>query len=177
MPDPQNGHAVILKDLTKRFGSFTAVNKLRVDAIFEKSLEAKNIAYTRFTASPTILNNILWQGMAEGDTAFYHGYYSFFDAEPRIDSFTVIPKNHHLLAGMEGSYAATVSFSHNDASTTTPFSFNVAGTATTVTGSGSGDGSGGGGGCAAGSSSSLVGLLFLFLLGVAAVTRRRNARA
>lgn len=87
-------------------------------------------------------------------------------------SFTIT-----FLAGMEGSYAATVSFSHNDASTTTPFSFNVAGTATTVTGSGSGGGSGGGGGCAAGSSSSLVGLLFLFLLGVAAVTRRRNARA
>ncbi|MFZ2900686.1 MAG: metal-dependent hydrolase [Saprospiraceae bacterium] len=82
--------------------AFTAVNKLRVDAIFEKSLEGKNIAYTRFTASPTILNNILWQGIAEGDTAFYHGYYSFFDAEPRIDSFTVIPKNHHLLEGMEG---------------------------------------------------------------------------
>ncbi|MCG3182213.1 MAG: hypothetical protein ICCCNLDF_00274 [Planctomycetes bacterium] len=86
-------------------------------------------------------------------------------------SFTIT-----FLAGMEGSYAATVSFSHNDASTTTPFSFNVTGSATTVTGSGGGD-SGGGGGCAAGTSSSLVSLLFLFLLGAAALTRRRDARA
>lgn len=82
--------------------AFTGINKLRVDSIFERSLEAQQIQHTRFMASPTIFNNILWQGIAEGDTAYYHGFYSFFDAEPRIDSFTVIPKNHHLLEGLEG---------------------------------------------------------------------------
>ena len=81
--------------------AFTAINKVRVDKIFSDSLKAEQISHTRFTTSPTILNNILWQGVAEGDTAFYHGYYSFFDPAPRIDSFTVIPKRHELLKGLE----------------------------------------------------------------------------
>jgi hypothetical protein len=81
-----------------------------------------------------------------------------------------------FLAGAEGTFGASVSFSHNDSSTTTPFSFNVTGTATTATGSGGGSG-GSGGGCAAGSGSSLLGLLFLLGLGAIAVTRRRGNRA
>lgn len=87
--------------ISSAYLAFTGVNKLRIDRIFERSLEAQQIAHTRFTASPTIFNNILWQGVAEGDTAFYHGFYSFFDTSSRIDSFTVIPKNHFLLGGLE----------------------------------------------------------------------------
>ncbi|MCB9935971.1 MAG: VCBS repeat-containing protein [Planctomycetes bacterium] len=88
-------------------------------------------------------------------------------------SFTVT-----YTAAAEGTFGAIVSFSHNDASTATPFSFGVTGSATSVTGGASGGGSGGGGGgCAAGSSSSLIGLLFLFMLAGLAATRRRGNRA
>jgi len=86
--------------ISSAYLAFTVINKVRVDKIFANSLKAKEITYSRYTTSPTIFNNILWQGIAEGDTAFYHGYYSFFDPAPQIDSFTVIPKGHELLDDM-----------------------------------------------------------------------------
>jgi inner membrane protein len=76
---------------------------LRIDKIFEKSLAEQGIQYNRFRAAPTIFNNILWQGTAEGDTAFYYGEYSFFDAEPKILEFMEYPKNHDLLSKYEGN--------------------------------------------------------------------------
>ena len=33
----------------------------------------------------TILNNILWTGIAESDTAYFYGTYSYFDAEPLFE--------------------------------------------------------------------------------------------
>lgn len=82
---------------------FTIYNKVRVDRVFEASLQREGIAYQRYMTSPTILNNILWQGIAEGDTAYYHGMFSILDQEAKVLSFTVIPKNHHLIAGYEAS--------------------------------------------------------------------------
>jgi inner membrane protein len=82
---------------------FTGYNKLRIDKIFEKSLAEQGIQYNRFRAAPTIFNNILWQGTAEGDTTFYYGEYSFFDAEPKILEFMEYPKNHDLLSKYEGN--------------------------------------------------------------------------
>ena len=77
------------------------------------------------------------------------------------------------LASSVGSHNATVSFTHNDTSTTTPFSFAVSGT-TTAAGGTSGGGSGGSGGCVAGSGLSFSGLLFLFLLCGLAIARKRR---
>jgi len=76
---------------------FTFYNKYRVDQIFRHSLEEQGIAYERFMTSPTILNNFLWQGTAEGDTAYYNGMYSILDEEPRVQQFITIPKRHELL--------------------------------------------------------------------------------
>ena len=76
---------------------FSMVNKVRVDRVFEQSLVEQGIRYDRFTVSPTIFNNVLWQGVAEGDTAYYHGMYSLLDKQKRIPRFQVIPKNHDLL--------------------------------------------------------------------------------
>ncbi len=76
---------------------FTFYNKYRVDQVFEASLQRQGIAYERYMTSPTILNNLLWQGVAEGDSAYYHGMYSIFDARPEVAHFTAIPKNHHLM--------------------------------------------------------------------------------
>jgi inner membrane protein len=80
---------------------FTFYNKYQVDRVFKQSLKEEGIAYERLTTSPTILNNFLWQGTAEGDTAFYSGSYSILDKQPRVLEFITIPKQHELLAGYE----------------------------------------------------------------------------
>lgn len=73
---------------------FTFYNKVKVDGIFERSLQREQIAVQRFMTSPTILNNILWQGVAESDSVYHHGMYSLLDARPEVDSFVQIPKHH-----------------------------------------------------------------------------------
>ena len=80
---------------------FTFYNKVQVNRIFESSLQREGIAYERYMTSPTIFNNILWQGVSEGDTAYYHGMYSILDSKPQVLSFAVIPKRHHLIEGHE----------------------------------------------------------------------------
>lgn len=71
---------------------FTIVNKTRINTIFENSLIKENITYQRYLTTPTILNNILWSGIAESDSVYYYGTYSFFDAEKSF-KLTVLPKN------------------------------------------------------------------------------------
>ncbi len=83
--------------LSSAYMIFTFYNKWKVDGIFERSLQREQIAHERYMTSPTIFNNILWQGTAENDTAYYHGMYSILDARPEVDSFTRIPKRHELL--------------------------------------------------------------------------------
>jgi inner membrane protein len=76
---------------------WTFYNKYQVHQVFRQSLDREEIVYHRFMTAPTILNNLLWQGIAEGDTAYYHGMYSILDKEAKVQSFTVIPKKHDLL--------------------------------------------------------------------------------
>lgn len=71
---------------------FTIWNKTRINTIFENSLARQNVAYTRYMTTPTILNNVLWSGIAETDSAYYYGAYSFFDAEKEFRLKT-IPKD------------------------------------------------------------------------------------
>lgn len=80
------------------------------------------------------------------------------------------------LATTVGVHSATISFSHDDTSTTTPFSFDLSGTtdAAAQASGGSGSGSGSGGGCVAGTSMSFIGLLFLALMAMLAVVRNRR---
>ncbi|MBL7794737.1 MAG: metal-dependent hydrolase [Saprospiraceae bacterium] len=94
--------------LSSAYMLFTFYNKWRVDQIFEKSLHEHGIAYNRMMAMPTIFNNILWQGVAEGDTAYYRGMYSLLDKQPRVLEFDTIPKGHNLLAGHEGDRAMKI---------------------------------------------------------------------
>lgn len=77
---------------------FCLSHKLRMNDIFERSLAGQNISYHRYMTTPVILNNILWQGIAEGDTAFYQGYYSFWGDQKGVEYFNVFPKNHDLVA-------------------------------------------------------------------------------
>lgn len=78
---------------------FTFYNKYKVDGIFEDSLRARGFAYERYMTSPTLFNNLLWQGLAEGDTAYYHSFYSLLDDTTAFVTFNIFPKNHRLLAG------------------------------------------------------------------------------
>lgn len=81
--------------------AFTFSHKIRFNNIFEKSLAAQNIEYTRYMTAPTILQNFLWLGVAEGEDAYYHGYYSFFNDEPIVKKFNKLPKNWELINGLE----------------------------------------------------------------------------
>lgn len=60
---------------------FTLYNKTRINTIFENSLRQEHIDYNRYMTTPSILNNVLWSGIAETDSAFYFGQYSFFDTQ------------------------------------------------------------------------------------------------
>jgi inner membrane protein len=81
---------------------FTLWHKFRMDRIFEQSLAAQGIVAQRYMTAPTILNNFLWQGVAEGDTAYYHGAYTFLGNEPLVADFTVVAKHHERIAPWEG---------------------------------------------------------------------------
>ncbi|MEZ4952218.1 MAG: metal-dependent hydrolase [Saprospiraceae bacterium] len=87
--------------LSSAYMVFTFYHKAQFNKIFEASLAKEGIEYSRFMSGPTILQNFLWLGVAEGDTAYYHGYYSFFDKEPIIKKFSVLPKHHELIAHLE----------------------------------------------------------------------------
>ncbi|MBL7827722.1 MAG: hypothetical protein JNJ57_13915 [Saprospiraceae bacterium] len=65
--------------------------------IFKESLAEKQITCSRLYTNPTIFNNIVWSGTAEGDTAYYFGQYGFNDRVPKVNRISIIPKNHHLL--------------------------------------------------------------------------------
>ena len=75
---------------------WTVWNKYKVHEIWKENLEQKEISYSDLLTTPTILNNILWYGVAETDDGYYHGLYSFWDSDTDIDlQFT--PKNYDLL--------------------------------------------------------------------------------
>lgn len=63
---------------------FTLGNKYFINTVFEDSLEKQGITAKRYLTSPSILNNILWSGIAETDTAYYYGQYSLFDKEKKF---------------------------------------------------------------------------------------------
>ncbi|NUN99642.1 MAG: metal-dependent hydrolase [Saprospiraceae bacterium] len=94
--------------LSSAYMIFTFYNKYRVNEIFEQSLQREGIAYHRLAISPSIFNNILWQGLAEGDTAYYHGLYSILDRKPQVLDFSVIPKRHELLQPYENDRVAGI---------------------------------------------------------------------
>ncbi len=78
-------------------------NKFKVNRVFEASLQHAEIPYIRYTNGPVIFNNVLWNGTAETEDAFYMGMYSINDKRPHI-KFRKVPKNHELLADYEDTY-------------------------------------------------------------------------
>lgn len=74
----------------------TLVNKVYINSVYKNSLEIKGINYSRFQTQPSILNNILWYGIAETDSSYYVGFYSLFDKSSKVDKWNKLPKNHEL---------------------------------------------------------------------------------
>lgn len=80
----------------------TFINKKNIDTIFEKSLQKENITFQSYITVPTILNNLLWYGIAKQDSNYVYGYYSIMDAEPVFKNLASIRGNHHLLNSFQG---------------------------------------------------------------------------
>jgi len=76
---------------------YTYWHKQRANDLFEQALQSKNIAWQRYMTGPTILNNILWYGVAEGDSAYYFAQAGFNDCHPAFTKISTMPKNHQLL--------------------------------------------------------------------------------
>jgi len=83
--------------LSSAYLLFSVYNKHRINKVFEQSFAENNITYERYMTSPTIFSNALWQGVAETDSAYYHGMYSIFDSQPKVLEINQFDKNHHLL--------------------------------------------------------------------------------
>ena len=83
--------------LSSAYMIFTIGNKIYVDQTFKKSFQKANINYSKFSAQPTILNNVLWYAVAETDKNYTVSFYSIFDDTNTPLNFINIPKNHKVL--------------------------------------------------------------------------------
>jgi len=75
---------------------FTFINKVYINSIYKESLKSEGISYLRFQTQPSILNNVLWYGVAETETNYYVGFYSLLDKSKNVETWNKLPKNHHL---------------------------------------------------------------------------------
>lgn len=76
------------------------INKTSVNDSFEKTLQSKNISYTRYFTTPTAMNNLLWYCVAETDAGYHIGYRSVFDKRGEI-TLTYYPRQRWLLNAIE----------------------------------------------------------------------------
>ncbi|MGS2725954.1 metal-dependent hydrolase [Psychroserpens sp. BH13MA-6] len=74
----------------------TVINKLCIDDIFSQSLIEQNVSFNRFSSQPTILNNVLWYGIAETENEYHVGFYSLLDTSRRFSDWKTIPKSRVL---------------------------------------------------------------------------------
>lgn len=88
---------------------FSIRNKVVITKIFEDNLTKNHLPFNRTFVSPTILNNILWQGVAESDTKYYYGLYSLFDSKPEIiiDSLYKMPERRAKLSKYDDFHTLT----------------------------------------------------------------------
>ncbi|MBR9914012.1 MAG: metal-dependent hydrolase [Algicola sp.] len=91
----------------------TVFNKLYVDQVFERSLVDKNVLSSRYSLQPTILNNVLWYGIAETENDYHVGYYSLFDTSGRFSDWKTIPKSRDLTSSTYKDIEKLAWFSNN----------------------------------------------------------------
>ena len=100
-----NWTGIIISSL---YMAFTFYHKIEFNKLFEKSMAEQGIEFNRYMSGPTILQNFLWLGVAEDDNYYYHGYYSFFNKEPKIQKFSKLAKNHEWIDHWEDERAIKI---------------------------------------------------------------------
>ena len=60
----------------------TTLNFNRVSNTFEEALVDQGVAYERFFITPTIFNNVLWNGVVDAGDTYLLAQYSFYDEVP-----------------------------------------------------------------------------------------------
>lgn len=78
--------------LSSAYMVFTIVNKIYIDSVFKSSLSENKISHSRFSTQPSILNNILWYGIAENENSYQVAFYSLLDKSNRFSEWKIIPK-------------------------------------------------------------------------------------
>ena len=84
--------------------TLTVFNHFRTHRVFERALDQRGIETTRQIVNPVILQNILWNCVAESDSAFYVGLYSMFDSNEYMHVINVLPKNPEAVTKIEGTH-------------------------------------------------------------------------
>ncbi|WP_046744501.1 metal-dependent hydrolase [Kordia zhangzhouensis] len=90
---------------------FTVGNKLYINSVFTRSLNAEKIVYTRYSTEPSMFNNILWYGIAETENAYHIGFYSLFDTKDVFIEWKTLEKNHELIPKTNPNLAKLAWFS------------------------------------------------------------------
>ena len=94
--------------LSSGYMLLTIWNKSRVDDIFEQSLAREGILAKRYMTSPSILSNILWNGIAETDSSYYYSNYSIFDSQKEFLNFIELKKDYSYIKGHENDRAIRI---------------------------------------------------------------------
>ena len=74
----------------------TLSHKYTANRIIEKSMQANHLTYKQHMTGPTILNNLLWYGMASDDSTLSVGEMTLLKQEKPIEWLT-FPRNQYLL--------------------------------------------------------------------------------
>lgn len=90
----------------------TLFNKVYINSVYKNSLKDEGITYLRFQTQPSILNNVLWYGVAETETDYYVGFYSLLDSFSKVKTWNKLPKNHHLASLDEKDISTLAWFSN-----------------------------------------------------------------
>lgn len=75
----------------------TFINKAQAESIVQESIAKNNIPATAHMTNPTMLNNVLWYGVASNDSTIFIGEFSLFHRKNPITWYSY-PRNQHLMA-------------------------------------------------------------------------------
>ena len=83
--------------LSSAYLLLTMGNKLYVDSVFRGELQEQGIAYNQFMTTPTVLNNLLWTGLAANESRVWVALYSVFDGGQPV-RFKTFEKRSEVIA-------------------------------------------------------------------------------
>ncbi|MDE2996822.1 MAG: metal-dependent hydrolase [Bacteroidota bacterium] len=90
-----NGAGLIISTLYLTWGMSA---KLFVHSSFKQGLASRGLQTEQVMTAPTLMNTVLWQGLALESDTLHAGLYSLLD-DRTSSSFEAIPRRSHLLSG------------------------------------------------------------------------------